>query len=163
MLYLVPATIFQHIRAFDQKCALTDKIAQIILDERDELGTWKALLPKITEAGKRRDRIVHHPIMLDRDGALYVRPNWINPAIYVGPKAPNPKDKRVYIDTDELRSIKNQFSAVSSELGRFAADLHDKKDSLIESHEQYIQRMSALLSKKMTAQAKKRRRQPSQR
>ena len=118
----IASILFSHIRAFDQRLVLIDKLAKHTLPAGPVLDEWVTLQKRLSAAGDQRHRIVHYQITSDKDH------NWerkIEPPVYdfsrrVGTRAISPKDEKHYIGESALAKIMNEFALLPIALRSFA-------------------------------------------
>ena len=112
------STFYTHVRAFEQKCALVDKLAELTLEGTPELKQWAELLGRLQSCGKKRDRLVHYSI------------EWANNKYRIEPpvygmrkrqfsKKPPRTDGEHYFETKELEAISENFSVLTLDLMNF--------------------------------------------
>ena len=140
-----PMAIYTHIRAFDQKCVLIDKLAQHSLEGSPHLETWSQLLKKVTIAGKKRDKLVHYAIV-SGDLERLIQPPLFDPRIWQ--QKIRKGDSEHYLNINELEKIKYLFFGLATDLGSFEGKIQGTTNRLRKRHAKDLLKRKARPSKK---------------
>lgn len=147
------STFYTHVRAFDQKCALVDKLANLTLKDTPELATWGALLKRLTSCGKKRDRLVHYAIEYGKNNQYRIEP----PPYAIKKKKqftkkPPKTDGEHYFDTEQLNKIAESYSTLALDLANFYLKATGRSHELKISLQEDFWRRMGLLSNTETLQ-----------
>ena len=134
--HLVSAT-FNHIQSFDSKLGLLNSCLALTLDsESSEWKTWKQLFNRAGKLNKKRNKIVHEPVIISVEGgkkSIAISPSHFNSlalakgqTTHKGPVVtPNYKPSGVRViedhklDLPKLRALEETFKNFSYELREF--------------------------------------------
>jgi hypothetical protein len=129
----LPSLIFTHIRSFEQRLSLIDKILVATFKAqtwpREE---WKALLTRLKTAGGQRDRLVHYSVKHDPDDPhrITIEPPYFDYIRRHGPKAFPKGSGDHYMGAKELTKVMSSFGGLSADLERFADKLEPVSEKL---------------------------------
>ena len=126
----VCSAVFHHIRAFDQKVELVNKLCLIQLnDEADDMARWKALAPELKSMGSLRDRLVHYAAYGGYDteeglsSPMVIMPPWHNVSLKIKGKAPEPPNPEHFITYGELCKAVLRFNSLHEKMQEFGGEI----------------------------------------
>jgi hypothetical protein len=112
------STFYTHIRAFEQKVSLIDKLAELALENTPELVVWADIEQRLISLGKKRDRLVHYAIEFANNKYRVEPPLYALRKRQFSKKAPR-TDGEHYFDTKELNKIGESFDQLTLDLLEF--------------------------------------------
>lgn len=137
----LPSILFTHIRSFEQRLSLIDKILVATFKEKTwAREEWKAMLSRLKVAGAQRDRLVHYAVVHDPDhpGTIMIEPPYYDYIRRHGPKAFPKGSGDHYMGAKQISKIMSSFGALGLDLERFASKIEPVCQNLQAKHAEKV-------------------------
>lgn len=143
----LPSILFTHIRSFEQRLSLIDKLLVATFKEKTwPREEWKPILSRLKVAGAQRDRLVHYSVYHDPKDpyTASIEPPFWDFNRRHGPKAPSKGSGDHYMKTEHLNKVMHGFTVLSLDLERFGNKLEPLCESIQKEHAQSVLKLSDL-------------------